>query len=232
MRKNICFAVGGGYRAAKGFIDKYAEFPDCCKMYHFYTGSSIIVVETHKKPAETSMQEEKLITLAQAGDGQAFSELIERYEKRIYGIAYKFMRNDADSKDAAQEAILKMYRSIRRFSFRSAFSTWMYRIVVNACMDLLRKKKSDVPMDGYEEILAGSTGEPHSSMAQLELRTELMRAIRALPPKYMAVFVLVDVDGRRYEEAAKILEISVGTVKSRLFRAREKLRQMLKGKVL
>ena len=93
------------------------------------------------------MQEREWILMAQKGDGDAFCALIGKYENKIYNIAYKFMQNSFDAQDAAQDAIIKMYRSIRKFSFQSAFSTWMYRVVANTCLDALRARRPSVPME-------------------------------------------------------------------------------------
>lgn len=173
------------------------------------------------------MQEQKLIQRAQKGDADAFSDLILAYEKRIYNTALKFMRNDADAQDAAQEAIIKMYRHIGRFSFRSSFFTWAYRITANTCLDLLRKKKEEVSLDFLSPVLQATEGSPDASVLNRELGAQIKQALLLLPEKHMAVIVMKDVDYLKYEEIAAILMVSVGTVKSRLARGREKLRKIL-----
>lgn len=175
------------------------------------------------------MPEGELIKRAQQGDAEAFSALIETYDKRIYAIAYKFMRNDHDAQDAAQESILKMYMNIHKFSFRSAFSTWMYRVTANTCLDLLRKKKTHEDIDEACNYIVSEDGEPMKEALNHELGEVIKKAICQLPERYVPIIVLKDVDGKKYEEIAQILGISVGTVKSRLSRGREKLRNILLG---
>ncbi len=173
------------------------------------------------------MQESDLIKQAQKGDEDAFCELVCKYEKRIYNIAYKFLRNEYDAQDAAQDAIIKMYSNIRKFSFQSAFSTWMYRVTANTCLDLLRKKKPDTDLEDFERYAVSRDGNPDSETINRELGENIKRAIRMLPEKYIPIIVLKDMEGMKYEEIAQILGISVGTVKSRISRAREKLRDIL-----
>lgn len=173
------------------------------------------------------MTEIELVKLAQGGDRDAFSQLIETYDKRIYAIAFKFMRNDHDAQDAAQEAIMKMYLNIKKFSFKSAFSTWLYRVTANTCLDLLRRRKTYDDIDSMGHYAVSTDGEPLKETLNSELGDVIRAAIYQLPEKYIPIIILKDVDGKKYEEIAKILGITVGTVKSRLSRGREKLRNML-----
>lgn len=178
------------------------------------------------------MQDVELIKMAQRGDGQAFCVLIDHYEKKIYNIAYKFMRNEHDAQDAAQDAIIKMYTNIKKFSFQAAFSTWMYRVTANTCLDLLRKKKPDTGIDEYERYAVSKDGNPDAVTLNKELGNNIKKAIQLLPEKYIPIIILKDIEGLKYEEIAQILGISVGTVKSRISRAREKLRDILISKKL
>ncbi|MDL2237576.1 sigma-70 family RNA polymerase sigma factor [Christensenellaceae bacterium OttesenSCG-928-K19] len=173
------------------------------------------------------MQETELIKSAQNGNVQAFDELISAYEKKIYNIAYKFMRNDHDAQDAAQDAIIKMYGNLKKFSFQSAFSTWMYRVTANTCLDILRKKKANAQIDDFENVITSRDGNPDKEALNNELGAGIKSCIRMLPEKYIPIIVLKDVEGMKYEEIAEIMKISVGTVKSRISRAREKLRELL-----
>ncbi|MBD5560059.1 MAG: sigma-70 family RNA polymerase sigma factor [Clostridia bacterium] len=173
------------------------------------------------------LDEHELIVRSQKGDATAFSLLIEAYDKRIYAIAFKFMRNDHDAQDAAQEAILKMFTNIGKFSFRSAFSTWMYRVTANTCLDLIRKRRTHEDIDEAGNYIVSTDGEPMRETLNHELGETIKRAILSLPEKYIPVIILKDVDGKKYEEIAQILGISVGTVKSRLSRGRDKLRTIL-----
>ncbi len=173
------------------------------------------------------MQEKEWILEAQKGDGEAFCALIGKYENQIYNIAYKFMQNSFDAQDAAQDAIIKMYGSIRKFSFQSAFSTWMYRVVANTCLDLIRRRKPSVPMEEYTDAAVSRDGNPDEQAQNNELGRSIRAAVQELSEKYRTVLILKDMEGLKYEEVAEILSITPGTVKSRLFRAREKLRRIL-----
>jgi len=173
------------------------------------------------------MQDAELVKLAQKDDEQAFCALIQKYEKRIYNIAYKFMRNEHDAQDAAQDAIIKMYTNINKFSFQSAFTTWMYRVTANTCLDLLRRKNPSVDIEEFERLAVSTEGNPSADTINRELGNAIKDSIRLLPEKYIPIIVLKDMEGLKYEEIAGILNISVGTVKSRISRAREKLRAIL-----
>lgn len=176
------------------------------------------------------MHETELIKRAQKGDDQAFCALIDGYEKKIYNIAYRFMRNEYDAQDAAQDAIIKMFTNIKKFSFQAAFSTWMYRVTANTCLDLLRKKKPDTGIEEYERYAVSREGNPDADTINKELGDSIKKAINLLPEKYVPIIILKDVEGLKYEEIAQVLDISVGTVKSRISRAREKLRDILISK--
>ncbi|WP_066646829.1 RNA polymerase sigma factor [Christensenella timonensis] len=176
------------------------------------------------------MQEKEWILEAQKGDSDAFCALIGKYENKIYNIAYKFMQNSFDAQDAAQDAIIKMYGSIRKFSFQSAFSTWMYRVVANTCLDLIRRRKPSVPMEEYTDAAVSRDGNPDEQAENNELGRSIRAAVQELSEKYRTVLILKDMEGLKYEEVAEILSITPGTVKSRLFRAREKLRRILEEK--
>ena len=173
------------------------------------------------------MQEAELIKLAQKGNQESFCSLIEAYEKKIYNIAYKFMRNEHDAQDAAQEAIIKIYTNLHKYLFNSSFSTWMYRVTANTCMDLLRKRKANVGIENFENLFVSKEGNPDSESINKELGDNIKKAINLLPEKYIPVIVLKDVNGLKYEEIAEILKLTLGTVKSRIARAREKLRDIL-----
>lgn len=178
------------------------------------------------------MQETELIKLSQNNDADAFCDLIGMYERKIYNIAFKFMRNEHDAQDAAQDSIVKIYTNIRKFSFQSTFSTWMYRVTANTCLDALRKKKANAQIEDYENITVSDMGNPDADTINRELGDTIKQAIQLLPEKYIPIIVLKDIEGLKYEEIADVLQISIGTVKSRISRAREKLRDILLTKNL
>lgn len=178
--------------------------------------------------------DELLIRRAQQGDGKALEELLFAYEKRVYNIACRFMGNESDAFDMAQESLIKIYRGIASFKGESSLSSWVYRITVNTCMDGLRKRKN-APISLEYSIEKGvpfedvCTETPETQALSLERAEDIQRAINVLADNYKAVIVMRDIDGFSYEEISQMLKISVGTVKSRINRGRQKLRELLQG---
>ncbi len=174
----------------------------------------------------------KLIQSVKEGDQSALEALILRYEKIVYNVAYRFMGNEADAYDMAQEALIKIYRSAPKFRLESSFSSWVYRVTANACMDGLRKrKKTPISLDStlengavFEDTV---TMTPENHVLSIESRDDIQKAISALSQDHRIAVVLRDVQGLSYEEIAGILGISIGTVKSRLSRGRQRLKEML-----
>ena len=169
--------------------------------------------------------EKDLILQSRDGNKDAFCALMEAHEAKIYALCFKYMKNTHDASDAAQDAILKIYVHIAKFHFNSAFSTWVYRVVVNTCVDLLRKRKNIVPLEEYET--KSPWANPDEEVLFLEFRAGLKKAVADLPIDFKNVLILRDMEHKKYEEIAQILGISEGTVKSRLSRAREKLKKLL-----
>jgi RNA polymerase sigma-70 factor (ECF subfamily) len=182
-------------------------------------------------------EEEALVARAQAGDAQAFAELVERYERKIYRLARHITGNDEDAEDVLQEAFLKAYENLPGFQGQSKFYTWLVRIAVNEALMKLRRRKTgkmvslDETIDTGEETMAREIAvwedNPEEQYSREELRRILEEAIETLPPLYRTVFVLRDVDELSTEETAEALGISVPAVKSRLLRARLQLRDKL-----
>ena len=161
-----------------------------------------------------------------AGDQEAFNQLMRAHEDRVFAIALRMMRDRDAALDAAQETFLTLYRKADRFHRKSAFSTWLYRVTINTCYDQLRKQKrrqADALPETNDPI------DPHSAdeVAAAELRPDLARALASLPEDFRTAVVLSDFEGNSLEMVADILEIPVGTVKSRLFRGRRLLSQKL-----
>jgi RNA polymerase sigma-70 factor (ECF subfamily) len=173
----------------------------------------------------------ELIHRVQSGDTGAFDELMTRYAAAVYKVTYSLTRNHADADDLSQETFIRAYRAISRFDEQFQFYTWVRRIAVNLCFNHLKraKKFSFVPLpidDGESESVDIADPRPHS--ADTGLRRDLDRALAKLPADQRAVFVLrVDQD-MSYSEISEALRIPVGTVMSRLNRAREKLRELLR----
>ena len=165
------------------------------------------------------------------GDLDAFGALLQRHQGKVYSIAANFAANADDASDLAQEVFLKAYRSLARFRGQSAFSTWLYRIAVNACVDYARRRgrAGCVPLDDDVLLPECEVGlDPQEEMERRQLRLALARAIGGLSLKLRAALILHDIEGLTHEEIARVVGCSIGTTKSRLFRAREEVRRRLK----
>lgn len=176
--------------------------------------------------------EELLIKRAQKGESEALEALILSCEKKVYNLAYRFMGNEADAYDMSQESLIKVYRGIKSFRFQSSFSSWVYRLTVNTCLDGLRKRKK-APVSLDNTIESGITLEDKQSVTpeiyvlNIECREDIQKAINSLTTDHRIAVILRDVQGLTYEEISDCLQISVGTVKSRLNRGRQRLKEIL-----
>jgi RNA polymerase sigma-70 factor (ECF subfamily) len=167
-----------------------------------------------------------------------FEAIVRRYGRHVYNIAYRLSGNEADAKDLAQEAFLRVYRALRRVEPGVPLESWLYRIVVNLFIDQLRRRPKrrveslDEPVltqrgNEVERAVPDEASNPEEQIVTPMLDGEIQRALDALPPELRAVVVLVDIQGFSYEEVAHILRVPTGTVKSRLHRARRFLRERL-----
>lgn len=182
--------------------------------------------------------EKLLVKRSKSGDIEAFEQLIFDYQKKAYNIALRIMGNQEDAKDMCQEAFIRIYKSIEGFKEQSSFSTWMYRIVTNVCLDEIRKKKKSeaVSLDGTYETengeihfeIASDDDTPEESYVRAEKKSIILKSINELSEEYKTAIVLRDIQGFSYEEIANILCCSIGTVKSRINRARNILKNKLK----
>jgi len=187
--------------------------------------------------APAGFDESVLVAQAKAGDQNAFAELVNRYERKIYRLAKNITRNDEDAEDVLQDAFLKAYTHLDNFKGDSKFYTWIVRIAVNEALMRLRKRKTDrtVPLDepvelGEETVqreIAVWEDNPEQQYSQEEWRRILDEAVDELKPDFRTVFVLRDIEELSTEETAETLGISVPAVKSRLLRARLALREKL-----
>lgn len=188
-------------------------------------------------PPIENNEEQPLVDRARAGDTQAFSTLVERYERKIYRLAKHITQNDEDAEDVLQEAFLKAYSNLPNFQGQSKFYTWLVRIAVNEALMKLRKRKSDrtVSLDEPHETeedtvtreIAVWEDDPEKKYSREELRDILEKSVDSLKPGFRTVFVLRDIEELSTEETAEALGISVPAVKSRLLRARLQLRERL-----
>jgi RNA polymerase sigma-70 factor (ECF subfamily) len=178
------------------------------------------------------VDERKLVERAAKGDGQAFSELMATQESRMYAVALRMCANHEDAQDCMQEAMLRVYRAISGFKGQSSFSTWVYRITMNTCLDELRRAKRRRTTSLDEKLDTGwspsdDLDTPEHHALRSEQRRALDRAIHALPDDMRAAIVLRDIQGCAYDEIADILNANVGTIKSRISRGRARLREIL-----
>ncbi len=160
------------------------------------------------------------------GDVAAFDELVRAHEDRVFGICLRMMRDREAALDAVQETFITVFRKADRYEAKSAFSTWLYRVTVNTCYDQLRKAKRR-RTEAMPEL--SDPADPHSGdeLRAVELRPEIEKALQKVPIDFRSAVVLVDLQGLALEQTAQILDIPIGTVKSRVFRGRKILAESL-----
>ena len=179
------------------------------------------------------MNEKEIIIKAQNGDVNAFEMLVEKHQNNIYKTAFSMVQNHHDATDIAQIALIKVYHNLSKFNFKSSFSTWLYRITVNSCLDEIRKRKrtndSTITINDEENPLEIESDmlTPEASYEKKELKKLVWQKIGLLSDKYKKVIILRDINGLSYEEIADVENCSVGTVKSRINRARQSLKEIL-----
>lgn len=167
--------------------------------------------------------DEALVAAHVAGDAAAFDELVRRYSRRVYGICLHYFRDPAEAEDAAQDAFLALLRRASTYSGRASFSTWMYRVTINACNDIARKRSRRprpalTPVEDLGDLRAAE-----DLLATRELGVELEQALAALDPEQRSAVVLHDVAGMPYAEIATQAGVPVGTIKSRISRGHGRL---------
>lgn len=189
-------------------------------------------------PPTTPPDEQQAIARALAGEVDAFNELVIKYQRLAYSVAYRTLQNEESAADAVQDSFVKAYRALGGFK-GGLFKSWLLRIVVNTCYDVLRVQKryisepidDDPSLDGEETRVArqlvDSSESPDEFVERMELSSYIELGIRNLPPDQRLVMTLCDVHGYSYEEIAEITGYPMGTVKSRISRARTKLRDYL-----
>ena len=182
----------------------------------------------------TEKQEQIWIAAAQKGDQEAFAALVRLYEKRVLALTRRMCRNPADAEEAAQEAFLAAWQGLPFFRGDASFSTWLYRLASNACVDLLRREgrhqaAAGPSLDDEEAPLdvADGTPGPQEAAERRELREQIEEGLRALTPEHRQVLLLREMHQLSYDEIADTLELDVGTVKSRISRGRRQLRKFL-----
>jgi RNA polymerase sigma-70 factor (ECF subfamily) len=188
-------------------------------------------------PKDKRLSDVVLIDQVQSGSIEAFEEILARYESTVYNLALRLTRNKEDAEEVLQDVFLTIFTKVKSFERKSAFSSWLYRVIVNSSFMKLRKRRSSIVVaidDEQEESFQNKIENEGSSEESLDdqlqnkrLRKTLAQAIDRLPDQYRAVFVLRDVEGLSNTEVGKILDISIPAVKSRLHRSRLMLRRKL-----
>ncbi|MBX3127798.1 MAG: sigma-70 family RNA polymerase sigma factor [Polyangiaceae bacterium] len=187
--------------------------------------------------AAEAEEDRVLIQRAQGGDRAAFRQLVERHQRRAFAIAIGLVRDEQDAREIVQEAFLRVFRGLDSFHGGSSFFTWLYRIVTNLSIDLMRKparreSELDASRETKDEIdmpfmsrIEGA--DPHDALRRGEIARTIQGALDALPPYHRGVILMREVEGMSYEEMAEAMGVSKGTIMSRLFHARQKLQRAL-----
>ncbi|MBW7956753.1 MAG: sigma-70 family RNA polymerase sigma factor [Deltaproteobacteria bacterium] len=180
--------------------------------------------------------DDELITRSMAGDNAAFEALVKKYQDRVYNIC-RYMLGAADAEDAAQDAFVKAYRHLDRFTPSPSFKAWITRIAVNSCLDYKRKPAhvslAMTSREGDEYTLEPQSDSPgpEAALESKKAGEAISAALTGLSEKLRAVIVLYEIEGLSYEEISETLGISIGTVKSRISRAREELKRLLRSQM-
>lgn len=178
-----------------------------------------------------------LVKKAKEGDGKAYDELILLYKDAVHGVIYRMVRNKQDAEDLTQEAFIKAYNSINSFNEEYAFSTWLFKIATNNCIDYFRKRKLKTQSmdqtvrykdDEIRQEYPDTERTADNELLASEKTRLIKKAIDNLPEKYKTAIILRHTDEKSYEEIAEILDLPLGTIKARIFRAREMLKKSLK----
>ena len=197
-------------------------------------------METEATLAQVDVSDLELVKQCQAGQTEAFDELVSRYRTRVFAMIYNMVHNEQDAWDLAQESFVKAWKSIKRFRRHSSFYTWVYRIVMNVTIDWLRKKQIKgagsefddsirlKEIDPASRTVPKAEPLPHERMERNEIRAKIDNAIGQLSPEHRAVILMKEIEEMQYHEIAETLGCSIGTVMSRLFYARKKLQNLLR----
>ena len=197
-------------------------------------------MQTEATLAQVDVSELDLVKQCQAGNTEAFDQLVTRYRTRVFAMIYNMVHNEQDAWDLAQDSFVKAWKSIGRFRGRSSFYTWIYRIVMNVTIDWLRKKQVKGAGTEFNDAIQLREIEPasrtvpkadplpHERMERSEIRARIDNAIAQISPEHRAVILMKEIEEMQYHEIAEALGCSIGTVMSRLFYARKKLQNLLK----
>lgn len=179
----------------------------------------------------------ELVSRSRQGDKSAFAKLVNSYYEMVYVVCYGVLQNREAARDTTQEVFLKVFREIERFKGDSKFKTWLYRIAMNASIDVTRRRRPQVSLDATDvsdeedqaPVIIEETGPgPRESASKAELKTLMAKAVEQLSPEHRAILVLREWQGLTYEEIAEALDLELGTVMSRIHYARKKLGEVLR----
>ena len=188
----------------------------------------------------TEDPDRQIVLAVQQGTGRGyFEKLLDRYQDRVYQFCFRFIGNEEDAADCCQEIFIKLYQRIGQFSFKSKFSTWLYRIMINTCQDVLKSKsykyrQRSVGIDQPEEesrgiqVPANGSSDPELALHHKEIQACFQKALLKLKEMQRIVLIMRDVEGRSYEEIAQATRLKTGTVRSTLARARYSMAEQLK----
>jgi len=237
MPKRKAMKAGNKKPAKRSLKSKKAEAEKAKRQAEEHAEAERLQQEKRERQKKEDFE---LISKAVGGEQHAFKDLMNRYQSQIFSLMYRMVHSSVEAEDLVQEAFMKAFTSLPNFNYEYAFSTWLYKIATNNCIDHLRKKKLqtfsiDAPVSykdtSYHIEIPDLTYHPEKEMIRNERNSMIKVAIDDLPEKYRRVIYLRHTDELSYEEIAELLKIPIGTVKARIFRAREMLNKFLKGKV-
>ncbi len=209
----------------------------------FQTKDCLNIMNKEIRPSiRSSLKDADLIKAFQAGDPGVFDELVRRHKDSVFNLCYRFLGDYQEANDSAQDIFIKVFRSLKKFRFKSSFSTWLYRIAVNTCKNRIKSlefrfKKRMKRLDNQEMASGGNPSdelvdESQSPMLALEKKERsriIQQAINSLAETKRTMILLRDIEGLSYDESAEVTGLNLGTVKSKLARARMDLREKLRG---
>ena len=190
------------------------------------------------QPDKRTLTDQQLVKRSQRGDTEAYEELVARHRDKVYARAFSMMRNEDDAFDLSQEAWIKGWQRLKQFQGDSSFATWMTRITINLCLDLMRKQKRQraesieqmsEETGGVERQMPVITTNPTEGLERLELRKRIDQAMTQLSEAHRTVLILHEFEELEYKAVAKVMKCSLGTVMSRLFYARRRMASLLAG---
>lgn len=184
----------------------------------------------HSPPLEFDADQD-LVARCRAGDREAFAELVRKYQNRILTLATRMLDNRSEAEDVAQDIFIKVFQSLHDFRGASRFSTWLYRVTVNHCLNYIRRRTRQqqtlVGAESSEWMQESPASNPHKRLEQKERWVLVQAKLQVLSPEHRTIILLRDFEGLSYEEIADVLQLETGTVKSRLHRARMELKALL-----